>query len=60
MEKGAFPSDALKHYYTKTPKIHTTVVVGVLKNFRSLGEGEREQGSEEGGGGGKREMVNKE
>lgn len=46
MEKGAFPCDTLKYNNTKTPEVHTAVVVGVLENLRSLEmrEGEREGG----------------
>ena len=65
MEKGAFPCDTLKHNNTKTPKVHTTVVVSVLEHLRSLDTGkeggrdgererEREREREKGGGGGRR------
>ena len=62
MEKGAFPCDALKHYNTKAPKVHTAIVDGVLKNLRGLRERgrrsvcerekvrERERERERGGG----------
>ena len=42
MEKGAFPCDALKYNNTKTPEVHTAVVVSVLEHLRSL----RERGEE--------------
>ena len=36
MEKRSLPCDTFKHNNTKTPKVHTTVVVSVLQHLRSL------------------------